>query len=152
MRRAPRAPRVASHRLTQPLLALASRPAPGSVLEKSGGRGEEAVPMYQQGRGQSPGAPGVGRQGGWDEARRGGIVLPSPLQTPCPEHPAQSSSLQGPPGRAEERIADGLELPELRVGDWLVFEDMGAYTVPASSPLGGCPQPQITYAMSRVAW
>ncbi|KAK1205823.1 AZIN2 inhibitor, partial [Pygoscelis papua] len=71
---------------------------------------------------------------------------------PCPDHPSHSSSLRGPPGRAEDLIADGLELPELQVGDWLIFEDMGAYTIATSSLLGGCPQPQITYAMSRVAW
>ncbi|XP_075029400.1 antizyme inhibitor 2 isoform X4 [Calonectris borealis] len=74
------------------------------------------------------------------------------LMKPCPDHPSHSSSLRGPPGHAEDRIADGLELPELHVGDWLIFEDMGAYTVASSSPLGGCSQPQITYAMSRVAW
>ncbi|NWU10547.1 AZIN2 inhibitor, partial [Cephalopterus ornatus] len=71
---------------------------------------------------------------------------------PCPEHPSHSSSLRGPPGRAEDRIADGLELPELHVGDWLLFGNMGAYSIPASSQLGGCPQPHVTYAMSRVAW
>ncbi|XP_075029398.1 antizyme inhibitor 2 isoform X2 [Calonectris borealis] len=74
------------------------------------------------------------------------------VRKPCPDHPSHSSSLRGPPGHAEDRIADGLELPELHVGDWLIFEDMGAYTVASSSPLGGCSQPQITYAMSRVAW
>ncbi|NXT89880.1 AZIN2 inhibitor, partial [Anhinga rufa] len=76
----------------------------------------------------------------------------SPLQKSCPDHPAHSSSLWGPPGHAEDRIADSLELPELQVGDWLIFEDMGAYTIATSSLLGGCPRPQITYAMSRVAW
>ncbi|NXH77193.1 AZIN2 inhibitor, partial [Hydrobates tethys] len=76
----------------------------------------------------------------------------SPSQKSCPDHPSHSSSLRGPPGHAEDRIADGLELPQLHVGDWLIFEDMGAYTVATSSPLEGCPQPQITYAMSRVAW
>ncbi|NXJ47956.1 AZIN2 inhibitor, partial [Spizaetus tyrannus] len=72
--------------------------------------------------------------------------------SPCPDHPSHSSSLRGPPEDAEDHIADGLELPELQVGDWLIFEDMGAYTITTSSLLGGCPQPQITYAMSRMAW
>ncbi|NXC22569.1 AZIN2 inhibitor, partial [Corythaeola cristata] len=76
----------------------------------------------------------------------------SPLQRPCPDRPLHSSSLRGPPGHAEDRIADGLELPELQVGDWLVFQDMGAYTITTSSLLEGWPQPQVTYAMSRVAW
>ncbi|NWU65764.1 AZIN2 inhibitor, partial [Pterocles burchelli] len=75
----------------------------------------------------------------------------SPLQRPCPEHPWRSSSLRGPPGHPEDPIADSLELPELQVGDWLIFEDMGAYSIAASS-LGGCPQPHVTYAMSRLAW
>ncbi|NWR88012.1 AZIN2 inhibitor, partial [Furnarius figulus] len=71
---------------------------------------------------------------------------------PCPEHPCHSSSLRGPPGLAEDRIADGLELPELHVGDWLLFGNMGAYTITASAPPGDCPQPHVTYAMSRMAW
>ncbi|NXR69235.1 AZIN2 inhibitor, partial [Rhadina sibilatrix] len=74
---------------------------------------------------------------------------------PCPEQPWHSSSLWGPRGQAEDRIADGLELPQLHVGDWLVFGNMGAYTIPtspASSLLTGGPQAQVTYAMSRMAW
>ncbi|NWW23567.1 AZIN2 inhibitor, partial [Falcunculus frontatus] len=73
-------------------------------------------------------------------------------QRPCPEHPWHSSSLRGPQGHGEDRIADGLELPQLHVGDWLVFGNMGAYTITASSPLSACPQPQVTYAMSHMAW
>ncbi|NXI66988.1 AZIN2 inhibitor, partial [Anseranas semipalmata] len=76
----------------------------------------------------------------------------SPLQKPCPDHPSCSSSLRGPTGHAEDRIADGVELPDLQDGDWLIFQDMGAYTIATSSLLGGCPQPQVTYAMSRLAW
>ncbi|XP_018864393.1 antizyme inhibitor 2 isoform X2 [Parus major] len=71
---------------------------------------------------------------------------------PCPEHPWHSSSLRGPPGHAEDRIADGLQLPQLGMGDWLVFGNMGAYTMPTSALLTGGPQPHVTYAMSRMAW
>ncbi|KFQ72417.1 Ornithine decarboxylase 2 [Phaethon lepturus] len=126
----------------------------------------EEVPAEQPGSdgrravARACGLPESDLQGGW---RQDGslwhwsIFLPcgccvSPLQRPCPDHPSHSSSLRGPPGQAEDRIADSLELPELQVGDWLIFEDMGAYTIATSSLLGGCPQPQITYAMSRVAW
>ncbi|NWQ60768.1 AZIN2 inhibitor, partial [Neopipo cinnamomea] len=115
----------------------------------------EEVPMEQpgsDGRWDSGTGPPVcpSHCDTWD------IVIPVaalfPPQRPCPEHPSHSSSLRGPPGRAEDRIADGLELPELHVGDWLLFGNMGAYSIPASSQLGGCPQPRVTYAMSRVAW
>ncbi|KFV75083.1 Ornithine decarboxylase 2, partial [Dryobates pubescens] len=70
---------------------------------------------------------------------------------PCPELPLHSSSLWGPPGHPEDRIADGLELPELQVGEWLIFQDMGAYST-AAAPPAGWPQPHTTYAMSRLAW
>ncbi|KGL91443.1 Arginine decarboxylase [Charadrius vociferus] len=108
-----------------------------------------------------------GSDGGWD----GGMVgwadpcaraplspLPAPLQRKnlaargASYHPLHSSSLRGPPGHGEDCIADGLELPQLQVGDWLIFKDMGAYTIATSSLLGERPQPQITYAMSHVAW
>ncbi|XP_054251133.1 antizyme inhibitor 2 isoform X3 [Indicator indicator] len=85
------------------------------------------------------------------------LLFDSPCPTPqlhkrpCPELPLHSSSFWGPPGDPEDRIADGLELPELQVGDWLIFEGMGAYTTASALP-GGCPQPHITYAMSRLAW
>ncbi|KAM9175779.1 antizyme inhibitor 2 isoform 1-T1 [Mergus octosetaceus] len=78
---------------------------------------------------------------------------PKPLlhKKPCPDH-LLCSSLRGPPGRPEDRIADGVELPELQDGDWLIFQDMGAYSIAVPSLLGGCPQPQVTYTMSRLAW
>ncbi|XP_059344670.1 antizyme inhibitor 2 [Ammospiza nelsoni] len=73
---------------------------------------------------------------------------------PCPEQPWHSCSLRGPRGHAEEpSIAEGLRLPQLHVGDWLIFGDMGAYSVP-TSPLGtaGGARARVTYAMSRMAW
>ncbi|NWR57172.1 AZIN2 inhibitor, partial [Bucorvus abyssinicus] len=119
----------------------------------------EEVPAEQPGSdgrwdgGTNLWAPAVGPSG-WVEMRQATVTLghPHPLQRPCPEHPSLSSSLQGPPGHAEDRIADGLELPELHVGDWLIFEDMGAYAVETTNPLGEGTLPQITYAMSRLAW
>ncbi|XP_074411854.1 antizyme inhibitor 2 isoform X3 [Zonotrichia albicollis] len=73
---------------------------------------------------------------------------------PCPEQPWHSCSLRGPRGHAEDpSIAEGLRLPQLHVGDWLIFGDMGAYSMP-TSPLGtaGSAQARVTYAMSRMAW
>ncbi|NXE30824.1 AZIN2 inhibitor, partial [Ardeotis kori] len=104
-----------------------------------------------------------GSDGRWDggTAGRAPPVCPSrpepspcssPEEEPCPERPSRSSSLRGPAGRAEDRIADGLQLPELQVGDWLLFEDVGAYAVTTPHPLGEPPRPPITYAMSRLAW
>ncbi|NXD74279.1 AZIN2 inhibitor, partial [Eolophus roseicapillus] len=96
-------------------------------------------------------APGVGG----DETGHCIPIIPNgypifSLQRPCPDHPSHSSSLRGPLGHADDRLADGLDLPQLQVGDWLIFEDMGAYSITTAPPAG--PQPHITYAMSRMAW
>ncbi|NWU04586.1 AZIN2 inhibitor, partial [Urocynchramus pylzowi] len=88
------------------------------------------------------------------------IPLPAPQCVPCvPEPPDPSApslpeeDLRGPRGHGEERIADGLQLPQLHLGDWLLFGNMGAYTMPTpSSLLTAGPQAQVTYAMSRMAW
>uniref|UniRef100_A0A8D0G6C5 Antizyme inhibitor 2 n=1 Tax=Sphenodon punctatus TaxID=8508 RepID=A0A8D0G6C5_SPHPU len=81
-------------------------------------------------------------------------VCPIPIlhKKPSPDHPMYSSSLWGPTGDDLDRITDGLELPELQSGDWMMFENMGAYSISASSTFRISQQPQINYAMSRVAW
>ncbi|XP_069478540.1 antizyme inhibitor 2-like [Ambystoma mexicanum] len=70
----------------------------------------------------------------------------------APDEPMHSSSLWGPTCDGLDRIAENLELPELQIGDWLIFDNMGAYTVVTSSTFNGFQQPQIFYAMPRVAW
>ncbi|NXG94917.1 AZIN2 inhibitor, partial [Stercorarius parasiticus] len=109
-----------------------------------------------------------GSDGRWDSGM-GLSMCPSPSETspcsppeeepgskrslvPCPEPPSLSTSLRGPTGHPEDCIADGLDLPQLQVGDWLIFEDMGAYTIATSAPPGRGPQAHVTYAMSRLAW
>ncbi|NXV62659.1 AZIN2 inhibitor, partial [Molothrus ater] len=59
-----------------------------------------------------------------------------PEEEPCPEQPWHSCSLRGPRGPGEDpSIAEGLQLPQLHVGDWLIFGDMGAYSTPTASLL-----------------
>ena len=43
-------------------------------------------------------------------------------------------------------------LPEMHVGDWMLFENMGAYTVAAASTFNGFQRPNIYYVMSRPMW
>ncbi|KFO60200.1 Ornithine decarboxylase 2 [Corvus brachyrhynchos] len=121
----------------------------------------EEIPMEQpgsDGRCDSGMCPPVQSMGCWGVTVTLGHPHPCvccvifTCQRPFPQHPWHSSSLRGPPGHGEDRIADGLQLPQLHVGDWLGFGDMGAYTITTSSLLTGCPQPQVTYAMSRMAW
>ncbi|XP_077006532.1 antizyme inhibitor 2 isoform X2 [Tamandua tetradactyla] len=77
---------------------------------------------------------------------------PTLLKKPSMEQPLYSSSLWGPTVDGWDCVAEGLWLPQLHVGDWLVFENMGAYTVGTGSLLRGTRACHVTYAMSRVAW
>ncbi|KAF4014022.1 hypothetical protein G4228_005230 [Cervus hanglu yarkandensis] len=81
-------------------------------------------------------------------------TCPAPIlqKKPSTDQPLYCSSLWGPAANGCDCIAEGLWLPQLHVGDWLVFENMGAYTVGMGSLLRGAQTCRITYAMSRVAW
>ncbi|XP_071076973.1 antizyme inhibitor 2 isoform X2 [Desmodus rotundus] len=81
-------------------------------------------------------------------------ACPTPTlpKKPSTEQPLHSSSLWGPALDGGDCVAEGLWLPQLHIGDWLVFENMGAYTVGMGSLFGGTRTCRITYAMSRVAW
>ncbi|XP_042297101.1 antizyme inhibitor 2 [Sceloporus undulatus] len=81
-------------------------------------------------------------------------ACPIPIlhKKPSPDQDLHSSSFWGPTGDGLDRIADGVDLPELHVGDWLIFENMGAYTVPPSASLSGAQQAPVHCAISRMAW
>lgn len=40
----------------------------------------------------------------------------------------------------------------MHVGDWMLFENMGAYTVAAASTFNGFQRPTIHYVMSGPTW
>jgi ornithine decarboxylase len=62
------------------------------------------------------------------------------------------SSVWGPTCDALDQICDQIMLPELDVGDWLVFENMGAYTIPVASPFNGFSLPSVKYYISEKCW
>ena len=49
------------------------------------------------------------------------------------------TTLWGPTCDSIDKISDTLRLPELHVGQWLVFENMGAYTIAGSCRFNGFP-------------
>ncbi|XP_074073853.1 antizyme inhibitor 2 [Macrotis lagotis] len=81
-------------------------------------------------------------------------ACPMPIlqKKPSPDQRVYSSSLWGPTCDDLDHVAEGLWLPELQPGDWLIFENMGAYTVGTSASCSGHQTFQTTYAMSRVTW
>jgi len=61
------------------------------------------------------------------------------------------STVFGPTCDSIDCIGKGMELPELEVGEWLYFKNMGAYTVAAASPFNGFKsRPAIFYIQSSI--
>lgn len=58
-------------------------------------------------------------------------------------------SIWGPTCDSMDCITKTGRLPELSIGDWLYYEDMGAYTVAASSTFNGFPKPYLVYVNSE---
>ncbi|AIB03159.1 ornithine decarboxylase [Bovine gammaherpesvirus 6] len=59
------------------------------------------------------------------------------------------SSIWGPSCDGLDCIVKRCELPELQVGDWLIFENMGAYSLVSSSTFNGFPKPEKHYVISE---
>jgi diaminopimelate decarboxylase len=55
----------------------------------------------------------------------------------------------GPTCDSMDVIAKDTEIEELFVGDWLAFEQMGAYTNAAATTFNGMPKPLMVYARSK---
>jgi ornithine decarboxylase len=62
---------------------------------------------------------------------------PRPLATPRHEEATYTSTVFGPTCDSLDMVVTGYQLPEMNVGDWLVFDDMGAYTTAAGSKFNG---------------
>ncbi|KAL1767766.1 ornithine decarboxylase [Sigmodon hispidus] len=51
-----------------------------------------------------------------------------------------------------DRIVERCNLPELHVGNWMLFENMGTYTIAAAFTFNEFQRPSIYYVMSRPMW
>lgn len=78
--------------------------------------------------------------------------LPTLHKKPKPDEAMYPCSIWGPTCDGLDRIVEQCGLPDLQVGDWLLFENMGAYTVAAASTFNGFQRPDIYYVVSRTAW
>ncbi|XP_071119568.1 ornithine decarboxylase 1-like [Haliotis cracherodii] len=63
-----------------------------------------------------------------------------------------TSSLWGPTCDSADCVQKGLSLPELEIGDWLYFENMGAYTRSIASHFNGMPIPGCYYICEEKVW
>ncbi|KAL6601360.1 hypothetical protein ACP70R_044580 [Stipagrostis hirtigluma subsp. patula] len=65
------------------------------------------------------------------------VPRPRPLATPRAGEKTYTSTVFGPTCDSLDTVVTGYQLPEMSVGDWLVFDDMGAYTTGAGSNFNG---------------
>ena len=56
-----------------------------------------------------------------------------------------SCSIWGPTCDSIDLIAKDIMLPQLHIGDWLVFKNMGAYTLASSSNFNGFKKSSVIY-------
>lgn len=55
------------------------------------------------------------------------------------------SALWGPTCDGLDLVVPKCRLPQLHDGDWLTFDNMGAYTLAAGCEFNGFPRPQVNY-------
>nr|XP_022912691.1 ornithine decarboxylase 1-like [Onthophagus taurus]XP_022912692.1 ornithine decarboxylase 1-like [Onthophagus taurus] len=78
-------------------------------------------------------------------------VVAQPLKE-YPDSGLKSSSVWGPTCDALDEVLPNVLLPELHLGDWLIFENMGAYTLPVASPFNGFPIPKVHIVANENVW
>jgi ornithine decarboxylase len=65
------------------------------------------------------------------------VPTPRPLAAPRPGEKTHTSTVFGPTCDSLDTVVTGYQLPEMSVGDWLIFDDMGAYSTAAGSKFNG---------------
>ncbi|KAK3563803.1 hypothetical protein QTP86_034527, partial [Hemibagrus guttatus] len=71
---------------------------------------------------------------------------------PKPDERMYPCRIWGPTCNVKDCIVELCTMPDRQVGDWLLFKDMGAYTLSTSSTYIGFQKPDIYYIMSRSTW
>lgn len=72
-----------------------------------------------------------------------------PLITTGNEEPLYETAVWGPTCDSLDLVQPRIQFPEMFEGDWVVFENMGAYTCAAGSEFNGFPRPTFCYVMAE---
>lgn len=80
------------------------------------------------------------------------IVKPILLQSRSEDETKYASTIWGPTCDALDEIIRDIPLPDLEMGDFIIFENMGAYTIPVASPFNGFPLPKVFCFIARDVW
>ena len=66
--------------------------------------------------------------------------------------PSYRSTVFGPTCDGLDTILENTRLPKLKIGDYLAFENMGAYTISSGSSFNGFTTPKSTYIVSELCF
>lgn len=80
------------------------------------------------------------------------VTVPNSTSSANDLEGGKRSSIWGPTCDGLDKILDNITLPELEINDWLIFEDMGAYTIAAGSTFNGFPRPVLKPLCKRSVW
>ncbi|KAK2903654.1 hypothetical protein QQF64_009172 [Cirrhinus molitorella] len=80
------------------------------------------------------------------------ISIPSAHKEVSAEEPLFSSSLWGPSADDLDLVVERCLLPELSVGDWLLFSNAGANSLGATFPNEDEPKPPVFYSIAECDW
>lgn len=90
-------------------------------------------------------------QGEGEDALRTIKVIEEEANSPCDET-LYPSTVFGPTCDSMDVLTRGVLLPKMDVGDWMYFQNMGAYTSAAASTFNGFPTTEKFYVCSVPSW
>jgi len=79
-------------------------------------------------------------------------VYPQLFNTKSSEDAEYACSIWGPTCDSLDKVVASCSLPELEVGDWLMFSNMGAYTVSAATNFNGFIKPALHFSIHINTW
>jgi len=112
---------------------------------------EHEVEVYRRPSKQSSGLSSYMLQDHVEQDHNGGkkMMAAKGMASTAPKQLA--ATIFGPTCDSMDRICDGHMMRELSVGDWLVFDHMGAYTTAAGTEFNGCKRPVMKHVYSKDA-
>lgn len=78
------------------------------------------------------------------------FIKPILLHKPDEENKIEST-IWGPTCDALDKLID-IPMPDVDIGEFIIFENMGAYTIPVASPFNGFPLPKVYCFIKREDW
>ncbi|XP_059801747.1 ornithine decarboxylase 1-like [Hypanus sabinus] len=79
-------------------------------------------------------------------------LKPIAFKKVSPDQQLFSTTLWGPTCDGSDCVTAHYELPELEIGDWLLFQNRGAYTITLSNKFNGFPGPIANFVVTKEAW